>query len=122
MEKNPGKTKIYEDGIGVPEESLKGVGMRDAQKAEVKRIEKPEKEKKSSYVTDVVSSLVNGVSNVPDSLATSIMVGVNPVYGLYATIIAPTVGGLVSSSQLMMVGVTVASALLGGQAGMSTHY
>lgn len=116
MEKNPGKTKIYEDGIGAPEESLKGVGMRDAQKAEVKRKEKPDNKKRSGYVADVVSSLVNGVSNVPDSLATSIMVGVNPVYGLYATIIAPTVGGLISSSQLMMVGVTVASALLGGQA------
>jgi len=116
MRTKEGKKPSYQGGIGGPDEYLTGVTMRDAQKAQTDQKKESASKPKSSLVADVMSSLVNGISNVPDSLATSLMVGVNPIYGLYATIVAPTVGGLISSSQLMMVGVTVAAAMLGGQA------
>lgn len=108
--------KRFQDGIGAADEQLTGVGMRDAREAKIKQIERPDVKPRSNIVADVMSSLVNGISNVPDSLATSIMVGVNPIYGLYATTFAPIVGGALSSSQLMIVGVTVAAAMMGGQA------
>jgi len=59
-----------------------------------------------------MASLINSVSNVPDALATSIMAGVNPIHGLYATITGPSVAGFIQSSELMIVGVTVAAAML----------
>jgi SulP family sulfate permease len=54
--------------------------------------------------------------NVPDSLASAAMAGVNPVYGLYTCMSAPIVGGLLTSTQLMMVATTSASAIAAAQA------
>lgn len=105
------------DGINVADASLKGIGMRDAHKAEAKRNEEGSSgNKKSGFVADVMASLVNAVSNVPDGLATSLMVGVNPIHGLYSTILGPTIGSLVSSSQIMLVATTVAASVFAGQA------
>ncbi len=111
------------DGINVADASLKGVGMRDVYEAEERRQTEKEKapasdagEKRKGRVADVMASLVNAVSNVPDGLATALMVGVNPIHGLYSTILAPTIGSLVSSSQIMIVGVTVAASVFAGQA------
>ncbi len=59
--------------------------------------------------------MVNGISNVPDALATSLMAGLSPIHGLYATIFAPTTSSFISSSQLMITGVTVAAAVSAGQ-------
>lgn len=105
------------DGINVADASLKGVGMRDVHEAEVKRNEEGSSgNKKTGFVADVMASLVNAVSNVPDGLATALMVGVNPIHGLYSTILAPTLGSLFASSQIMIVGVTVAASVFAGQA------
>ncbi len=107
------------DGINVADASLKGVGMRDVYEAEAKREEDPAAdsgEKRTGFVADVMASLVNAVSNVPDGLATALMVGVNPIHGLYSTILAPTLGSLFASSQIMIVGVTVAASVFAGQA------
>src|SRR5690625_1497465 len=49
-------------------------------------------------------------------MATAALAGVNPVYGLYATVVSPTVGGVFASSQLMQIATTGASALTAGQA------
>lgn len=48
------------------------------------------------------------------------LVGVNPVYGLYASIAGPVGGSLVVSAQLMQIATTSASALAAGQA--IAHY
>lgn len=112
------------NGINVADAYLKGTGMRDVQEAEVKRRETKRahhdtdssKSKRGGVVADLVASLVNGVSNVPDGLATALMVGVNPIHGLYSAIVGPTIGSLVSSSQIMLVSTTVAASVFAGQA------
>lgn len=109
------------DGINIADAYLKGTGMRDAHEAQIKRKEEDSKEgtdgeKRKGFAADVMASLVNGVSNVPDGLATSLMVGVNPIHGLYSTILGPTIGSLISSSQIMLVATTVAASVFAGQA------
>lgn len=105
------------DGINVADAALKGVGMRDVYEAEAIQESQPESEqKKTGFMADVVTSMVNAVSNVPDGLATALMVGVNPIHGLYSTILGPTIGSLISSSQIMLVATTVAASVFAGQA------
>lgn len=65
---------------------------------------------------DALAGGTNAVVSVPSGMATAAMAGVNPVYGLYATVVAPTVGGFFASSQLMQIATTGASALAAGQA------
>jgi SulP family sulfate permease len=65
---------------------------------------------------DVVAGLTSAIGNVPEGMADSLLVGVNPVYGLYASMMGPLVGGLFSSTQLMMVATTSATSLAAGQA------
>src|SRR6185312_4814777 len=55
---------------------------------------------------DGLAGLSSAISNVPDGMANGVLVGVNPVCGLYATIMGPAVGGLFSSTQLMMITTT----------------
>ena len=65
---------------------------------------------------DGLAGLSSAISNVPDGMANAVLVGVNPVYGLYATMLGPGVGGLVSSTQLMMVTTTAAASISTSQA------
>jgi SulP family sulfate permease len=65
---------------------------------------------------DVVAGLTSAIGNVPEGMADSLLVGVNPIYGLYASIMGPFIGGLFSSTQLMMVATTSATSLAAGQA------
>jgi sulfate permease, SulP family len=65
---------------------------------------------------DAVAGFSLAISNVPDGMANGVLVGVNPVYGLYATMLGPFVGGIVSSTQLMMITTTAAASLATGQA------
>lgn len=65
---------------------------------------------------DLIAGLINGVASVPSSMATAAMAGVNPVYGLYAITVAPAVGGLLASSQMMQIATNGASALTASQA------
>src|SRR5918911_411099 len=55
---------------------------------------------------DGLAGLSIAISNVPDGMANGVLVGVNPVYGLYATMLGPGAGGLFSSTQLMMITTT----------------
>lgn len=115
------------DGLNVADAYLKGTGVHDVQVSEAARYDAIKEEKaagttkdaaaskRSGFVADVMSSLVNGISNVPDGLATAFMVGVNPVHGLYLAILGPTIGSLVSSSQMMLVSTTVAASVFAGQ-------
>ena len=65
---------------------------------------------------DLFAGFINAVVSVPDGLACGGLAGVNPVYGLYTSALAPTVGGLLQSSQLMQIATTSASAIATAQA------
>jgi sulfate permease, SulP family len=65
---------------------------------------------------DALAGLSGAISNVPDGMANGVLVGVNPVYGLYAAMMGPAVGGLFSSTQLMMITTTAAATLSTSQA------
>jgi len=64
---------------------------------------------------DAVAGLSLAVANVPDGMANGFLVGVSPIYGLYATMVGPIVGGLFSSTQLMVITTTAAASLTTSQ-------
>lgn len=66
--------------------------------------------------SDAIAGLINAVVSVPDGLASAALAGVNPVYGLYASIAGPIGGSLLVSTRLMQISTTSASALAAGQA------
>ncbi len=65
---------------------------------------------------DLVAGLPGAISKIPDGMAASVLAGVNPVHGLYASIFGPIGGGLTSSSRLMVITTTSAAALAAGSA------
>jgi SulP family sulfate permease len=65
---------------------------------------------------DLVAGLPGAISSVPDGMAASVLAGVNPVHGLYASIFGRIGGGLTSSSRLMVITTTSAAALAAGSA------
>ncbi len=79
---------------------------------------------RGSLRQDVLAGLNSALGSAPDGMANGLLAGVNPVYGLYATMVGPIVAGLLSSTQLMVVTATSAGALaandaLGGLSGMT---
>ena len=64
---------------------------------------------------DVAAGMSLAVGNVPDGMANGFLVGVNPMHGLYATIVGPIVGGALSSTQLMVITTTAAASLTASQ-------
>lgn len=65
---------------------------------------------------DLVAGLPGAISSVPDGMAASVLAGVNPAHGLYASFVGPITGGLTSSTRLMVVTTTSAAALAAGSA------
>ena len=65
---------------------------------------------------DGLAGLSSAISNVPDGMANGVLVGVNPVYGLYAAMMGPAVGGFFSSTKLMVITTTAAASLSTSQA------
>ncbi|WP_406831245.1 SulP family inorganic anion transporter [Pedococcus sp. KACC 23699] len=74
------------------------------------------KPERKDFGKDVVAGLPGAISSVPDGMASAVLVGVNPVYGLYASIAGPTAGGLTSSTRLMVITTTTAAAIAAGSA------
>lgn len=72
--------------------------------------------RRSTLSRDTLAGLINAVVSVPDGLASAALAGVNPVYGLYASIAAPLAGSPLVSAQLMQIATTSAAALTAGQA------
>ena len=68
--------------------------------------------RRESAASDGVAGLVLGVESVPDGLATGLMAGVNPVYGLYAYLVGTFAGALATSSSFMAVQATGAMAII----------
>ena len=65
---------------------------------------------------DVLAGLPGAISSVPDGMAAAVLVGVNPVQGLYAGFAGPITGGLSSSTRLMVITTTSAASLAAGSA------
>jgi hypothetical protein len=65
---------------------------------------------------DALAGLPGAISSVPDGMASAVLVGVNPVHGLYASFAGPIAGGLTSSTRLMVITTTTAAALAAGSA------
>src|SRR3954454_13583693 len=65
---------------------------------------------------DGLAGLNSAVSSVPDGMASGLLVGVNPIYGLYACMVGPIAGSIFSSTQLMLIVTTSAASLSAGQA------
>jgi SulP family sulfate permease len=65
---------------------------------------------------DMVAGVPGAVGSVPDGMAASVLAGVNPVHGLYASFAGPIAGGLTSSTTLMVITTTSAAALAAGSA------
>jgi SulP family sulfate permease len=61
---------------------------------------------------DAVSGLVLGVESVPDSLASGLLAGVNPIFGLYGAMWGTFTGALFTSSAFMAVQTTGAMSII----------
>lgn len=66
--------------------------------------------------TDAVAGVSGAVGSVPDGMAASVLVGVNPIHGLYASFAGRIAGGLSASTRLMVITTTSAAALAAGSA------
>ena len=66
--------------------------------------------------SDLVAGLAGAIPSVPDGMASASLVGVNPAYGLYASVAGPVGGGLTSSTRMMVVTTTTAASLAAGSA------
>ncbi len=65
---------------------------------------------------DALAGLPGAIGSVPDGMAASVLAGVNPVYGLYASFAGPIAGGTTVSTRLMVIAPTSAAALAAGSA------
>src|SRR5918993_562909 len=70
---------------------------------------------RATLVQDGLAGVNSTIGSPPDAMANAILAGVNPLYGLYAAMIAPAVGALFTSTQLMIISSTSAAALAANQ-------
>ncbi len=61
---------------------------------------------------DVAAGVTLGVESIPDAMASGVLAGVNPIFALYAVMLATPVGVLFSSSVFMSVQTTSAMSLV----------
>jgi SulP family sulfate permease len=72
-----------------------------------------------NLVADLIAGITTAVSSIPDSMASALLAGINPLTGLYTMIIATPIGALFTSSESMHISTTsalslaVASSLVG---------
>lgn len=104
----PEETPSAESGAEVPLPGMKE--LREAVANARRRLPRG-----PSLRHDGLAGLSLAVANVPDGMANGVLVGVNPLYGLYATMMGPLVGGLLSSTKLMVITTTAAASLTAGQ-------
>lgn len=71
---------------------------------------------RKGLIPNLVAGLTTAIADIPDAMASAVLAGTNPVYGLYASMVGKPVGGLLTSSHFMALGVTSALALTTGSA------
>ena len=69
---------------------------------------------RKDLVPNLVAGLTTAIADIPDAMASAVLAGANPVYGLYAIMVGKPVGGLLTSSHFMTLAVTSAMALTAG--------
>ncbi len=67
--------------------------------------------KKLKFPQDIIAAATGSVAALPEGMAFGAMVGINPIHGLYASIIGPFIGAWTTSSVHMVVSTTGALAL-----------
>ena len=70
-----------------------------------RRLGKPTKD-------DMIAGLTNGIASIPDGMASGVIAGINPAYGLYTLMINTPIAALTLSTQLMVVNTTSAMILV----------
>ena len=65
---------------------------------------------------DALAGLPGAIGSVPDGMAASVLAGVSPIHGLYASFAGPIAGGAFAGTQLMVITTTGAAALAAGSA------
>ena len=53
-----------------------------------------------NLVADLIAGFTTAVSSIPDSMASALLAGINPLTGLYTMIIATPIGALFTSSEI----------------------
>src|SRR4051794_7969117 len=61
---------------------------------------------------DVIAALTGAIANTPDGMASGVLAGVNPVYGLYTLMVGMPVAALTASTSLMIFNTTSAMTLV----------
>jgi SulP family sulfate permease len=61
---------------------------------------------------DLTAALTMALVSVPDAIASAILAGVNPIFGMNAMMIGMPVAGLLTSSQFMNVNLTAAMMII----------
>jgi SulP family sulfate permease len=64
--------------------------------------------------TDFIAGLTLGIESIPDSMASALLAGINPLTGLYTMIVATPIGALFTSSEFMHISTTSAISLAVG--------
>ncbi len=80
---------------------LKGLGERTGLAGKLP-IKKP----------DGLAAITVGIANVPDGMASGVLAGVNPVFGIYTLMVGTPIAALSCSTQLMMFNTTSAMTLV----------
>ena len=66
---------------------------------------------KPSITTDLVAGLTASIPSVPDAMASGVLAGVSPIYGLYGLMIGTPIAALFTGSAFMSVVTTSAMAI-----------
>lgn len=71
---------------------------------------------------DALAGVTSGVANIPDGMASGVLAGINPVYGLYTLMVGMPIASALTSTRAMVVNTTsamtlVAAAGLGSRSG-----
>ena len=61
------------------------------------------KKSANHWPADLTAGLTTGIANIPDAMASAILAGTNPVYGLNGLMAGTPVGALITSSHFMSV-------------------
>jgi len=66
---------------------------------------------RKNILPDFIAAFTTSVASIPDSMASALLAGINPLAGLYTMIVATPIGALFTSSEMMHISTTSALSL-----------
>ena len=84
--------------------------------AALRRFLRPLRSNRKSLTKDAVAGLPGAIGSVPDGMAAAVLAGVNPIFGLYASVTGPVIGGVLTGTELALIAPTTAAALAAASA------